>query len=86
MRHQVRGLDELTGLTGGTGRCWRSPEPIICRARSAAACTTSSWVTETRYYQLLLQLLLRPEAADAEPELLAQLCALLERRRQTSRR
>lgn len=38
-------------------------------------------LTETRYYQLLLQLLPRPEAADAEPELLAQLCALLERRR-----
>lgn len=43
-------------------------------------------VSETRYYQLLLQLLPRPETADAEPELLAQLRALLERRRRAGSR
>ncbi len=39
-------------------------------------------VCETRYYQLLAGLLDRPEAAAAEPELVAQLRALRDRRRQ----
>ncbi len=43
-------------------------------------------VTEIRYDQLLLHPLPRPEAADAEPELLAQLRAPLERRRRTAGR
>ncbi len=38
-------------------------------------------VCETRYYQLLAGLLDRPEAAAAEPELVAQLRALRDRRR-----
>jgi len=41
-------------------------------------------VIETRYRQILLHLLPRPEAADAKPELLAQLRAQLERRRRTA--
>lgn len=38
-------------------------------------------MSETRYFQLLLALLERVEVADAEPELVAALRALLERRR-----
>ncbi len=38
-------------------------------------------MSETRYFQLLLALLERPEVADTEPELVAALQALLERRR-----
>ncbi len=38
-------------------------------------------MTETRYFQLLLALLERPEVADTEPELVARLRVLLERRR-----
>ncbi len=38
-------------------------------------------VCETRYYRLLAGLLDRPEAAAAEPELVAQLRALRDRRR-----
>lgn len=38
-------------------------------------------MTETRYYQLLLVLLSKPEVAEAEPELVAHLRAMLERRR-----
>ncbi len=38
-------------------------------------------VCETRYYQLLAGLLDRPEAEAAEPELVAQLRALRDRRR-----
>ena len=38
-------------------------------------------MTETRYYQLLLVLLSKPEVAETEPELVAHLRATLERRR-----
>jgi len=37
-------------------------------------------VSATRYFQLLVALLERPETADAEPELVGQLCALRHRR------
>ncbi len=42
-------------------------------------------VCETRYYQLLAGLLDRPEAAKAEPELVAQLRSLRDRRRRLRR-
>ena len=38
-------------------------------------------ISETRYYQLLVALLSRPEVAEAEPELVAHLRGMLERRR-----
>ena len=38
-------------------------------------------MTETRYYQLLLALLSRPEVVEAEPQLVAHLRGMLERRR-----
>ncbi len=38
-------------------------------------------MTETRYFQLLLALLIRPEVAEAEPQLVTHLRAMLERRR-----
>lgn len=38
-------------------------------------------ITETRYYQQLAQLIDRPEAAQAEPDLIAGLHALRARRR-----
>ena len=38
-------------------------------------------ISQTRYYQLLARLLERVEVAEAEPELVAQLQALRERRR-----
>jgi hypothetical protein len=38
-------------------------------------------MSDTRYFQLLLALLERAEVTDAEPELVAALRALLERRR-----
>ncbi len=38
-------------------------------------------MSETRYYQLLVALLARPEVADAEPELVGRLRGMLERRR-----
>ena len=41
-------------------------------------------VTETRYYQLLVRLLDRPEVAEAEPELVAGLRATRQRRRRVA--
>lgn len=38
-------------------------------------------LNETRYYQLLLALMSRPEVAEAEPDLVTQLRGMLERRR-----
>lgn len=42
-------------------------------------------MTETRYYQLLVGLLGRPEVADAEPDLVAGLQALQDSRRRRRR-
>ena len=51
------------------------------QGRVRARVQTELGMTETRYYQLLLALLSRPEVAEAEPELVAQLRTMLERRR-----
>jgi hypothetical protein len=52
-----------------------------CLAGCAGGVPAELGMSETRYFQLLLALLERVEVADTEPELVARLRSLRERRR-----
>ncbi len=85
MRSAKAGAGQLSLL----GECLDSQDRAVLtfarahhlQGRVRARVQVELGMTETRYYQLLLVLLGRPEVAEAEPELVSGLRAMLERRR-----